>query len=57
MLPVNLGFIVLALAFVAVLGFDFAAIGNGAAPSWYGRLRLPVTLVVVLSLLAASLAP
>jgi hypothetical protein len=57
MLPLNLGFIVLALAFVAVLGFDLTAIGNGAAPSWYGRLRLPVTLVVVLSLVAASLAP
>lgn len=56
MLPPSLGFIVLALAFVAVLGFDFVAIRNAVAPSWYGRLRLPVTLVVVLCLLAASFA-
>ncbi|MGC8535054.1 MAG: DUF3429 domain-containing protein [Rhizomicrobium sp.] len=56
MLPPSLGFIVLALSFIAVLGFDFVAIRNGAAPSWYGRLRLPVTLVVVLSLMAASFA-
>lgn len=57
LLPESLGFIVLALAFVAVLGFDHTAIRNGTAPVWYGRLRLPVTFVVVISLLGAGLSP
>ena len=44
------GLAVLALAFVILLVFDLKATQIGYAPSWYPRLRIPVTSVVVLSL-------
>ncbi|MDE2465512.1 MAG: DUF3429 domain-containing protein [Alphaproteobacteria bacterium] len=56
LLPQNIGLCLLALAFAVLPGLDLAAIRTGAAPSWYGRLRVPVTVVVVAALLAASVA-
>lgn len=46
----------LAAAFAALLPGDLLAAGHGLAPPWYPRLRLPLTLVAVASLVAVALA-
>ena len=48
--------VVLALAFAMMLWFDLRASQNGEAPSWYPKLRWPLTLTVVASLLVGALA-
>ena len=48
------GQLLLAAAFLAVLAVDLRAHGQGLAPRWYGRLRWPLTVTVVLSLLLAA---
>ena len=45
----------IALAFALLLLYDLRAVRLGRAPPWYGRLRWPLTLVVVPSLMAASI--
>lgn len=52
-LPATLALPVLLLAFVGLYLADLRAIALGLAPPWYRALRRPLTLVVVLSLLAA----
>lgn len=44
--------LVLAFGFAGLLAFDWAFWRAGLAPPWWMRLRLPVSLVVVLCLLA-----
>ncbi len=46
----------LAAAFLAVLAVDLRAHGRGLVPRWYRRLRWPLTVTVVLSLLLAAAA-
>jgi len=48
------GRLLLAAAFVAVLAVDLRAHARGLAPHWYRRLRWPLTVTVVLSLLLAA---
>lgn len=50
------GLFALAAAFAAMLGIDLRATRLGAAPAWYPRLRVPLTLTVVASVLAAAVA-
>jgi Protein of unknown function (DUF3429) len=51
-LPVTLR--VIAAAFMLLLLFDLRAVRIAQAPAWYGRLRVPLTVVVVPALLIAS---
>ncbi len=46
----------LAAAFAVLLPGDLLAAGRGLAPAWYPRLRVPLTLIVVLCLVAGALA-
>lgn len=50
--PANL--LVLAATFLAVLAVDMSAVRAGQAPAWYPKLRVPLTLVVVASLIAGA---
>lgn len=45
------GLLVLAIAFLGMLAFDFYTIRNLQGPVWYLRLRWPLTIVVVVSLM------
>ncbi len=53
MLPALAAYPALILAFVALYFFDLQAVRLSMAPHWYPTLRLPLTIGVVLSLLAA----
>ncbi|MDX1607128.1 MAG: DUF3429 domain-containing protein [Candidatus Competibacterales bacterium] len=46
----------LTAGFVIIYVIDLLAISAGVAPSWYARLRLPLSFVVVVCLAAAALA-
>ena len=46
----------LAAAFAILLLCDLAAAGQQLTPGWYPRLRLPLSLAVVASLIASALA-
>jgi hypothetical protein len=48
------GLVLLAAAFVGLLALDLATTRRGVAPSWYPALRVPLTAVVVASLLLAA---
>ena len=50
LMPAQAGLLVLALAFAGLLPFDLRAVRRGHAPAWYPRLRWPLTIVVVASL-------
>jgi hypothetical protein len=54
LVPPVAGLFVLAAAFAVQLGIDLRATKRGAAPAWYPRLRVPLTLVVVASLAVAA---
>ena len=56
LVPPTIGLFGLAAAFSAMLGFDLMASRAGEAPAWYPRLRIPLTLAVVGSLLLAASA-
>lgn len=56
LLPERPGLLLLALAFVLLLAGDLIAVRRGGAPSWYPRLRWPLTAVVVPALLLAASA-
>ncbi|MEM7121454.1 MAG: DUF3429 domain-containing protein [Pseudomonadota bacterium] len=56
LLPALAGLPLLAVAFIAAYVGDRRAGQRGLAPAWYPRLRLPLTVVVVASLLAASVS-
>jgi hypothetical protein len=49
------GLLTTAAAFVILLLADVLAVRKGLAPLWYPRLRLPLTLVVVVCLITATL--
>ncbi len=55
LLPTKLGFCLLVLSLALVLWADLRAVGQGAAPAWYGRLRLPLSCAVMTSLALAAL--
>ncbi len=48
------GLVVIALGFAALLWLDLEAVKAGRAAAWYRRLRWPLTLIVVASLLVAA---
>lgn len=48
------GLMLLAAAFAALLAYDLWTVSLGEAPSWYGRLRIGLSAVVCVSLLAAA---
>ncbi len=52
-LPALLTIPLLLLSFLVLYLADLRAMSLGLAPAWYGRLRLPLTLIVSLSLLVA----
>ena len=52
-LPATFALPVLLLAFIGLYLADLRAIALGLAPPWYRALRLPLTLIVTLSLLTA----
>ena len=54
LLPQTAGLLLLAVAFAALLVGDLLAVRAAFAPSWYPRLRWPLSVVVVLCLLAAT---
>ncbi|WFE89618.1 DUF3429 domain-containing protein [Roseibium porphyridii] len=51
LLPLSAGLLVMVAAFALVLYQDVAASRSGDAPSWYPKLRMPLSLVVMASLL------
>ena len=54
--PAPLGLAGLAGAFAAMLGLDILASRRAEVPSWYVRLRWPLTLVVTASVIAGAAA-
>lgn len=56
LLPPDAGLLLTAAAFAILLVGDLLAVRLGMAPGWYPRLRGPLTAVVVVCLLTASLA-
>lgn len=46
----------LAGAFVLLLAYDLWTAHKGETPAWYPRLRIPLSLVVIASLLAAAIS-
>jgi len=55
LVPRETGLHVLAGAFLLVFAFDIRAARMNAAPGWYPSLRMPLTFLVVASILGASL--
>jgi hypothetical protein len=55
-MPPALAMSCLIAGFVLLCIYDGAAAARGEAPAWYPRLRVPLTIVVVLCLIAAALA-
>ncbi len=54
--PVMINYSVLIIAFAGLCVFDSRMSGAGKAPEWYPRLRMPLTAVVILSLILAQIA-
>jgi hypothetical protein len=52
--PARIGLWILAAGFAALLLFDLAQVDKGAAPPWYGALRVKLTACVLLSLLLVA---
>lgn len=52
--PARVALIGLAAVFLLLLIYDFSTVRGGLAPLWYARLRLQLTLAVVLCLLLAG---
>lgn len=48
---VDSGLILLAIAFAGLLAFDHIAVRHGEAPTWYPKLRWPLSLAVICALL------
>ncbi|MGQ7418731.1 DUF3429 domain-containing protein, partial [Streptococcus suis] len=55
LLDVRIGLVLLAAGFAAQLLIDLRATRQGLAPSWYPKLRKPLTTIVVAALVAALL--
>lgn len=56
MRPVEASLLIMAFAFLLLLVGDMLATIAGEAPGWYPRLRIPLTVGVILSLLLATWA-
>jgi hypothetical protein len=56
LLPRPIGLLILAAAFAGAVLFDTRASRIGEAPAWYPKLRWPLSVVVVASLLLGALA-
>ena len=54
--PVMINYSVLIITFAGLCVFDSRMSGLGKAPAWYPRLRMPLTAVVILSLLLAQIS-
>lgn len=54
MRPVEASLLIMAFAFLILLVGDMLATLAGEAPAWYPRLRIPLTIAVILSLLIAT---
>jgi hypothetical protein len=53
--PLPVALRIMAFAYAALLVYDLGAVRRGFAPAWYGRLRWPLTGVVVPCLFFASM--
>lgn len=56
LIPLKPGLLLMAAAFALMLGLDVAAARRGETPAWYPRLRIPLTTVVVASLVLGAMA-
>ncbi|MFN3867977.1 MAG: DUF3429 domain-containing protein [Hyphomicrobiaceae bacterium] len=54
LLAPSLAFAAFAATFLALLAFDLSVVRSGVMPKWYGRLRVMLTSVVVVCLVAAA---
>jgi len=54
LMPMTQGITTMAVAFLLLFAGDILAVKRGWAPIWYPKLRMPLTVVVVLCLLAAA---
>ncbi|MEM6463766.1 MAG: DUF3429 domain-containing protein [Pseudomonadota bacterium] len=55
LLPREYGLVLLAVAFACVLAVDLQAARTGQAPAWYPKLRWPLTVTAIVTLLAGML--
>jgi hypothetical protein len=56
LLPLRVGLLVLAAGFAAILYVDIRATRAGEMPSWYPRLRQPLSIAVLAALLLSNFA-
>ena len=56
LVPETIGLLILAAAIAAMLWVDLLATRAGYVPSWYPQLRIPLTCVVVATLLCGAIA-
>ncbi len=54
LMPASQGLTVMAIAFAFLFAGDLAAVKRGWAPTWYPKLRLPLTAAVIPCLLIAA---
>lgn len=54
-LPLGIGLVALAIAFAGLAVYDVAAARRGITPLWYGPLRVQLSMVVILALMAPGL--
>lgn len=52
--PAPVNFLMFAIGFLAMGRWDLALVQEGAAPAWFGKLRLILTMLVVPTMLIAS---
>jgi len=56
LMPLQLALLLMAASFALVLSFDLQASAKGDAPVWYPKLRVPLSVVVITTLLVGALA-
>jgi len=56
LLPLKIGLLMMTAAFALILYADVRASMKGEAPDWYPKLRIPLSSVVMASLVAGALA-
>lgn len=56
LVPETIGLLITAAAILAMLGVDLLATQAGYVPSWYPQLRIPLTCMVVATLLCGAIA-
>ncbi len=56
LLPLRVGLLVLAAGFAVILYVDIRATRAGEMPSWYPRLRRPLSIAVIAALLLSNIA-